>query len=351
MSGGLLKYSGLVTKTRAMHGRLLGKDAYMRLSDYETVEEFITFLRESKSYAPTYESHEEIRHRGQVEAVLHNSLYADYQKLYQFASGEQRRGLELIFFRYEVNVLKECLEYAMKGKGEHRLEYLNLFFNHHACYNTLAAAEAKSIPELLNAIAGTQYESLIKRLFSDENMTYAECATQLDIYYYKTVWKLKDRLFDKRMRRIFSEILGTEIDWQNIMWMYRFKRFFDSRPADIYANLIPVVYRLKGAEQKRLLETESIDEFLEVLGHTVYFTEKDAIVRMGDEITYRKIMDRTYGKLCRKYNMSLASVLKYLYDKENEIDILTTILEGIRYQIPSREIRELVIVTAQQQDS
>lgn len=44
--------------------------------------------------------------------------------------------------------------------------------------------------------------------------------------------------------------------------------------------------------------------------------------------------------------MSIAPVLQYFYDKEHEIDMLTTILEGVRYQIPAKEIQELVLVTA-----
>ena len=35
-------------------------------------------------------------------------------------------------------------------------------------------------------------------------------------------------------------------------------------------------------------------------------------------------------------------VLRYLYEKEHEIDLLTTALEGIRYRIPPYEIRDLI---------
>ena len=88
MSGGLLKYSGLVTKTKAMHGRLLEREEVLGLSESENVEELISFLKESDAYAPVYESHEEIHHRAQVEAVLHDSLYADYVRLYSHAGEE-----------------------------------------------------------------------------------------------------------------------------------------------------------------------------------------------------------------------------------------------------------------------
>ena len=46
MAGGLLEYSGLVTKTKAMRARLLGADDYTAISEYESVTDFIAFLRE-----------------------------------------------------------------------------------------------------------------------------------------------------------------------------------------------------------------------------------------------------------------------------------------------------------------
>lgn len=344
MSGGLLAYSGLVTKARAMHGRLLTREDVIRLSEYETVEEIIAFLREYGSYAPIYRSHEEIAHRSQVEAVMNDSLYADYGKLYHFADEEQRRGLAIIFLRYEMNVLKSCLEHVCQGV-EDNLTYLTRFFDRHAGFDTAAVTGADTLPELLQALEGSRYGPFMSGLCENSALGYADYVTQMDILYYKMAWEQKDKLSDKRMREIFTWILGTEIDWQNIMWIYRSKRFFGRREADIYADMIPIRYRIKKAEQKELLRTEQMDEFIEILGKTTYFTGRDALVSLGDEITFRKMMERTYQKICRKYPMSIASILKYLYDKENEIDRLTTILEGVRYRIPAREIQELVLFT------
>ena len=343
MSGGLLKYSGLVTKTKAMHGRLLEKDELIRLSESENVEELITFLKESKGYAAIYESHEEIHHRAQVEAVIHDSLYADYVRLYQFADSRQRQCLEMIFLRYEISLLKSCLEYAVKGGGSPNKGYLELFFNRHSSYDTTAVTQAKSVSELIGALAGTPYEKLFLRMSEDGTMQYGDWAVRLDLYYYMTAWKRKDKITDACQRKILTQILGTEIDWLNIMWIYRGRQFYEMKASDLAASLIPIRYRLRKEELQGMLEAESVDTFLQLVSRTVYVTEKDAVVHMEDEITFRMVMERTYENLCRKYPQSMAPVLKYLYDKEEEIDLLTTVLEGVRYQIPSREIRDLIL--------
>ncbi len=345
MSSGLLDYSGLVTKTRAMHGGLMSRQTIVGLSECEKVEDILSFLREYGSYAPIYQSHEEIAHRAQVEAVIDDSLYSDYGKLYRFASGEQRKGLEIIFLRYEMNVLKRCMERIGKQEREKSLAYLNLFFGQHASFDVEAVTGADSMSEFLTALSGTRYEEFFKRLLENEAMTRTDYAIQLDILYYKLAWRQKEKLKSAKMRAIYTQILGTEIDWQNIMWIYRSKRFYNRKQADIYADMIPISYRLKKSELKMLLESETLDDFLEILGKTAYFRGKDALVSVGDEITFCRMMEKTYQKMCKKYPMSIAPVLKYLYDKENEIDVLTTILEGVRYRIPAREIQELVLTT------
>lgn len=345
MAGGLLSYSGLVTKTKAMHSRILSREQLEALSECSSVEEIIGFLREYEGYAAIYQSHEEIVHRAQVEAVIDDSLYSDYGKLYRFANMQQREGLQIIFLRYEISVLKECLENVYLGKSGKNLEYLNLFFAQHAGFDTRAVTEADSVNRFVQALAGTAYEELFRRLAETNRLDYADAAVALDVLYYRTAWKMKEKLSDAGTKRIMTQILGTEIDWQNIMWMYRSKRFFGRTKADTYADMIPISYRLKKAEIKAMLETESIDEFVKLVSKTAYFTEKDAVVSMGDEVTFRCIMQKTYKQISGKYPMSLAPSLCYLYEKENEIDRLTTILEGVRYRVPATEIQEIVLLT------
>ena len=345
MAGGLLKYSGLVTKTKAMRGALLSEEVLTELAECEAVGEIIAFLREDGSYARIYQSHEEIKHRGQVEAVITDSLYVDYGKLYRFAGSGQRQGLRILFLRYEINELKRYLEHACLGGEAYRESYLDSFFERHAGYDTAAAAAAESLPELRQALAGTQYELFFERYHAQEEPGYAVYALGLDVFYFETAWKWKDKLADARMREIFTVLLGTEIDWQNILWIYRCRQFYGRDAADIYPELVPITYRLRRQEIKALLEAEGAEAFERVLAQTLYFSGREPLVELGDEISYHRIMEKTYERLCQKYPMSLAPVLRYLHDKEREIDMLTMILEGVRYSLPSRDIREMVFVT------
>ena len=127
------------------------------------------------------------------------------------------------------------------------------------------------------------------------------------------------------------DIVSVSLDTKKSAW-----------EAAVKKHQIPVSYRLRSAETKRLLETETAEQFVEFVRQTAYFRGKQAVLEPEDELTWERVMIRTYEKICKKHPMSVAPVLRYLYEKEHEIDLLTTALEGIRYRIPPYEIRDLI---------
>lgn len=275
MAGGLLQYSGLITKIKAMEGRLLEKEELERIMEFQSVHETIAYLREQDRYGKIYAGHDEIQHRGQVEALIHNSIQEDYDSLYRFSNQEQRQALKL-------------------------------------------------------------YEPHLK---------YRSSLEELEEAYFPDIWKQIGTFKSRRMQLVLREIYGTQIDWLNILCMYRAKRFFEQGTAELYRMLIPVHYKLKKSEIQQMAEAEQMSDFVRILGSTGYFKGKEALIKMQDEISYHQVMRKMYHRVCRKYPASMAPVFRYLYQKEQEIEHLTTVLEGIRYQVPAKDIRELILNT------
>lgn len=275
MAKGLLQYSGLVAKTKAMQGRLLKREEFERIAEFQTVQETIAFLREQESYGKIYGGREEIQHRGQVEELIHDSIWEDYRKLSRFGNESQRSALKL---------------------------YL-------------------------------------------EQLRQKDMPARADVSYFVRAWEEIGSYKDRTMRRILCEIFGTQIDWLNIMWIYRARQFFHQKPEVAAEMLIPIRYKLRRDETERLLEAEQEEEFRQILASTSYYHGKDALVRIEDEISYHHVMGKMYRRVCRKYPFSIAPVYYYFYKKELEIQHLTTALEGIRYQLSPKEIREMLNIT------
>ena len=98
---GILSYSGISAKARAMGGKLLKKEQYEQLASCASVGEAVGYLRQFSEYEPLLRDFDEHdSHRGMIEATLMGSLYNDYNRLYSFARGEQRAFLDFYFLHY-----------------------------------------------------------------------------------------------------------------------------------------------------------------------------------------------------------------------------------------------------------
>ena len=107
---GLLAYSGLTTKVRAMEKNLLSEDDYSHIMHLNSVTEVVTFLEKHKGYRELFQGIDIYElHRGDLERFIHLSSYRDFSKLYNFASVGQRKYLELYFMKHETHLLKQIL--------------------------------------------------------------------------------------------------------------------------------------------------------------------------------------------------------------------------------------------------
>lgn len=354
MAGELLRYSGLITKARAMRGRLLSEEDLDRLLELTTVNEVIQYLHGTDGYREVYQRHEGTWHRGQAEAVIRDSLYHDFVKLYQFSDEKQRQAYHTFFFRYDFNVLKSQVLRLLRGdegeepKADVMSVFEDSFFGHHAGFSYEQARAAQSMQELAQCLVGTDYEPLGPRLL--EQQDDFSCSMQLDIFFYTSVFHWAQRIKNKTTRSVILELYGTRIDWLNMMWIYRSKRFYEQTQEEILSMLIPCQYRLRKADILELVGAPGVTELNQALEKTPYFRGKDAFVHMEDEISYREVIDENYERVCRKYPVSMAPVLKYLHEKGLEIERVTNIIEGIRYQVPPKDIRDIVLYTKETND-
>ena len=107
--GNLLAYSGIVTKVRAMEGKLLTPGQFEKIAGLGSVPEIVEYLKKNTAYVDVLETlSEEQIHRGNIEKVLVQSLYHDYTKLYRFCGQKQRRFMKLVMKSYEIDLINYC---------------------------------------------------------------------------------------------------------------------------------------------------------------------------------------------------------------------------------------------------
>ncbi len=339
-----LSYSGINTKVKAMHPKLISKDDYQKISNIDTVPDLIAFLKKHPGYTEFFKKYDEHEiHRGEAERVLINSLYMDYTKIYRFANDFQRLDLQLVFFRYEINVLKTCIRLIHNKENPYDLSVFQPFFSKHSQINVASLSSSRSMDEYIQNLKGTEYYALLSKLHSKPGLTSFDYEMTLDVYYFTKSWRLKDTVLSKNSRKAFSQRMGTEIDLLNIMWIYRSKKMYDMNAAQIFTYLIPVNYKLTPAQLARLVQAVTIDEFLNNLNGTRYKKFIEFLKNGTMEFEYNRIINKIYQTNIARYPASMSSVNYYLFLKDMEISRLTSALECIRYGLEQKKKLDYIL--------
>lgn len=342
----LLTYSGIITKTKAMQANLISSQEFEAISNLSSVTEFINFLKVHPAYKDLFLQYDErTLHRTDIEQIIRNSLYLDFAKLYRFSNGKQREALTLIFFRYEINILKAFLQNIYIAESTYDLSLFEPFFTKHSSLDIRSLAGSQSLEEFISHLKGSRYFDLFQKIQHTTDSTLYDFESQLDIYYYISVWKLRKHLSKKKELFAFTDIIGKEIDFMNLIWIYRSKKYYEVESSKIYSSIIPIHYKLKANELMHLVDAGSPEEFLSIVDTTCYHTSKaDAMDKHVsiETLFYEKLYQLNHLNM-KKYPISMCSIHHFLFMKELEIDRLTTALECIRYGLSSPDALNYIL--------
>lgn len=336
----LLAYSGLATKIRAMKSNLIREEEYREIASFHSVPEVVSFLKRHSAYNEEFQNMDDASlHRGQVEMHLHHTLYKDFSKIYRFSNIKQRSFLSLYFTKYEVSLLKNCFR-TIFNKNTVQLNQIGdpTLFENHFSFPVMKLNDSSSTEELIQNLKGSVYYEQLWVVLNNAGSTLFDYETALDMLYFKASWKTLHKYFSGKELSILSENFGSKIDMLNIQWIYRSKKYYKMTPADIYALIIPIQYKLKKEEITAMAESESIEALADAIRASYYGRHFQEASPSSLEKMYRSILNKIHQAAVRKYPYSVACVHSYLYSKENEVYKLTTALEGIRYGLSQDEI-------------
>lgn len=337
--GGVMSYGALSTKIRAMKSRLLKEKDFRNLAQMETVSQAIAYLKQTPSYQIVLEGQEESKlQQTELERLVVGTLYYDFSKLYRFCDKKQKKLLECYFRKFEISVIKRALRRIFNhGDRTGESKELRIFFQKLSDIHMEELSQAKTIPELLAALRDTSYKKVFLRLDDAKEKTLFDYEMALDLYYFSEIWKQKDKILKGKDLQMLTRTFGSQIDLLNLTWICRAKRYYQLPVASIYSLVIPVVYRLHDEEVRAMVTAADEKELQEVLARTYYGRHFGELTGGELEKLYREFLDQVYGEERRKNPYSLAVVTAYLHDKEEEIDKLTTVLEGVRYGLEPQE--------------
>lgn len=339
---GLLTYSGITAKVRAMESRLLTEEQFQEMAALEDVRSAADYLKQQPAYETIFSGLDDTRlHRGYIEQLLAWSEYRDFTKLYRFSNVSQRKFLDLYFMHYEITIIKSVLRNVMGGKTHSiDLSGFQQFFDRHSSVDLVKLAQAESLEELIGRLEGSSYYKPVTSYQEEKAQTLFDYEFRLDLFYFQTMWKTKDKILTKEEQEVIGQCFGSRLDLLNIQWIYRSIKYYMLPAAKIYALLIPVKYKLKTEQIRHMAEAPTLDEFFAALKNTYYgkLPQVDWSEPPEVEALSHQILNRIYCGTGRRHPYTMAVLDSYLYAKELEQRKIIATIEGIRYGLGASEI-------------
>lgn len=342
--GELMKYSAVATKIRAMESRLLDDEDFAKLAAMENIPQAVAYLKKIPAYGALFRGYDEMElHRGQIEKLLVGTLYYDFSKIYRFCDKDQKKVLKLYFSKFDIAIIKRAFRRVFNhGDRTAEEKELRSMVQRYTDVPLERLAEAGTVAEILEALKDTQYYKVLQKLDHAENASLFDYEMTLDLFYFSMIWKQNSKLTKGTARNLLTRSLGSQIDLLNMMWIYRAKKYYEMPEASTYALLIPVTYKLHDDDIRAMVAAADERALEEAIQKTYYGRRFLKLDSQELETVYDRFLRKIYTEEKRQNPYSLAVITGYLYEKEQELDKLTTVLEGVRYGLPASETLKYV---------
>ncbi len=332
-------------KARALSGRLLTEEDYRGLMASKDLRDFVDYLRTHTEYGVLFEEPGKIIHRNQVELTLRKHLYDSYEKFFHYYKDAYRGLFKVLFMRYQVENIKLFIRSILRGESFQATEDHLIRSRVYMAMDYDKMAEAVTLAELVEALEGTPYHDLIQVYLeedSKEQLFFMEMS--LDGFYFKHLGQAIEKL-QGRDRRLMRELLGKNVDFMNLQWVYRAKKYYGLSPELILNYTLKGGWRYNYPRLKALCYLEDLEE----VAREILRSDYGRLLDEGELFIQRNLergIYRLMGDLVKRGRGTLLVPVATLHFLEYEIHDINSILESIKYGITdprgylTREIEE-----------
>ncbi len=198
-------------------------------------------------------------------------------------------------------------------------------------------SQCRSIEDVIRGLKGSAYYEPLEKLLEQGKATLPACETAMDMLYFKTIWKIKDKYLSKAEAKMLAQCFGTKMDMLNFQWICRAKKYYNLSEGDIYALIIPIQYHVTKKEIQTMAQAENMEQVYGVIKNSWYKCQDiEGLMEHGLGNGAKELTDKIYELTSRKEPYSAAVLNSYLYFKEREIEQIITTIEQIRYGMTAR---------------
>ena len=332
MSISAIKYPSINAKLKGMYSKRLKNDDLQDLAKQNNLKSAVAILKNKSSSLNVLS---EDADREQIEKVLNGEIIYDIEKIVKYLDKNDTQIFNLLISKYEIRCIKRAIKF-LYSKNEYD-ENIKIWTN--TIFTDLKGLESiKSIDEFLKIINNTKYKKILKKYFENKNTEYSifEIENELDKMYLKSIYNSAGN--NKNLKKM----IGAKIDFTNILWIYRMKKYYNFSEDKIEKSIIDINYALKKNQILSLVKAKNIEELNEILKKTVYSNiSTDDIYEL--ECNMKKYLHGLYIKNFKSNLLSINCIYSYLNLVELENKDIISIIEAVRYGIDKEKLLKKLI--------
>lgn len=337
--------NAITAKARAIYGNRLTASDYHELLRQRTVSDIAAYLKNSTSYSVYLKGiNETAIHRGQLENLINRTLYEKFFGLCNFDFSRNNGFYHHVIVDAEITILLQAIMLLNSNSPQNIIVSTPSYIQKHACFDFVELSKIKSFRDLISVLASTPYKAVLQR-FDAENgkIDNAGCELALKTYYYRFIFSTIDKNFKGKTREEIRKLILLEIELTNLNLIYRMKRHFKMPPEEIKCRLLPFFYKITPRALSLLLEDEKREDFIKHMRLNAYnYKMKDISFQYIEDYTKNLLFLLVHGSIHFSTNAAI-SFFALITLTRIEIENLTNIIEGVRYQVPLQEIQKLLI--------
>lgn len=332
MSISAIKYPSINAKLKGMYAKRLKNDDLQDLAKQNNLKSAVAILKNKSSSLNVLS---EDADREQIEKVLNGEIIYDIEKIVKYLDKNDTQIFNLLISKYEIRCIKKAIK-LLYSKNEYD-ENIKIWTN--TIFTDLNGLESiKSIDEFLKIINNTKYKKILKKYFENKDTEYSifEIENELDKMYLKSIYNSAGN--NKNLKKM----IGAKIDFTNILWIYRMKKYYNFSEDKIEKSIIDINYALKKNQILLLVKAKNIEELNEILKKTVYSNiATDDIYEL--ECNMKKYLHGLYIKNFKSNLLSINCIYSYLNLVELENKDIISIIEAVRYGIDKEKLLKKLI--------
>ncbi len=343
----MVKYPASYARMRGLKGKLLGKaqlESFLGISDAGAITAALT----QTVYGEQLRDATDIPW---IEHGLKQDLIVSYMKILTFLRGRSGRFVEALLGKFELLNLKSIVRsFVHSPAAESSIEP---FIFSLGKYHTIPIEKALEADDLEGCVAlmnktpfSRPLEIGYQQYESEGRLFPLELALDLD--YYERLWKALDALgpLDKYNA---SRLMGIQYDITNLMWVFRFKEYYDFSPEQISQYIIPHGWKIHGDIFREVAASDDVVSAIITLQVSPYDDLLRSVSRVDDsfilgvELYLLRYLYRESLAIFMRFPLQAAQLIAFFVCKEMEIRDIITVLTGKHLGLPQERIRSYMI--------